>query len=255
MWRFQRSAIPGCNSLSGVLSAPSLAGKPLGLKTPSQRFHPEASWDTQDTSSTPSSPGEETNAQLGFLCIGLKPDTLSILCYDSYGSENYFRTEASSDLEAEQSLAPKSKCFPWFLGGVVGGSRDDEMQWKPAGWVSVLQSLGTPKAPNSRWSHPLPTRNLTLAHLSTAMSVQWPQFCNQLPHSPIDKHCTYIARTCRILSTAHTRCLFCLKHVTTLVQLTEDSLVTLKVWFLCESPLDFASCYPFKGTRYSLCCW
>lgn len=106
-------SILGCNLLSGVLSAPRLAGKPFGLKTPIQGFPPEASEETQDLSSAPSNPEEEeTNAQLDFLYIGLKPDTVLILCYDSYGSENYFRTEASSDLEAEQSLAPKSKCFP-----------------------------------------------------------------------------------------------------------------------------------------------
>lgn len=85
----------------------------LGLKTPTQGFLPEASEETQDLSSAPSSPEkEETNAQFDLLYVGLKPDTVSILCYDSYGSENYFRKEASGDLEAEQSLAPKSKCFP-----------------------------------------------------------------------------------------------------------------------------------------------
>lgn len=98
VWRFQRSASLGCNLLSGVLRAPRLAGKPFGLKTPIQDFLPEASEETQDLSSAPSSPKEEeTNAQLEFLYVGLKPDTVSIFCYDSYGSENYFRTEASSD--------------------------------------------------------------------------------------------------------------------------------------------------------------
>lgn len=108
--RFQRSAFPDCNLLPGVLSATRLAGKPSGLKTPIQGSLPE---DTQNLRSARSSlEEEETNAQLDFLYVGLKPDTVSILCYDSYGSENYFRTVASSDLEAEQSLTPKSKCFP-----------------------------------------------------------------------------------------------------------------------------------------------
>lgn len=125
----------GCNFLSGLLRAPRLAGKPFGLKTPLQDSLPEASEDTQDLSSAPSSPKEEeTNAQLEFLFVGLKPDTVSILCYDSYGSENYFRTKASGDWEAEKSLAPKSKCFPWFLGGVVGGSWHDKVQQKLPGW-------------------------------------------------------------------------------------------------------------------------
>lgn len=167
-WRFQRSAILGCNLLWGVLSAPTLAGKPLGLKTPSQSFHPEASWDTQDISSAPSSPGEETNAQLDFLCIGLKPDTVSIFCYDSYGSENYFRTEASSDLEAEQSLAPKSKCFPRFPGGVLGGSWDDEMQWKPAALQAGLASF-------KAWQHKKhpPADGLTHYQHGTSPSYIW----------------------------------------------------------------------------------
>lgn len=117
-----------------------LSGKPFGMETPTQGLLPAASKETQDLSSAPwSLEEEETNVLLDFLHVGLKPETLSILCYDSYGRENYFRTEASSNLEAEQSLAPESKYFPWFLGGVVGGSWDEELQFLlllHACWVS-----------------------------------------------------------------------------------------------------------------------
>lgn len=124
-----------------------LSGKPFGMETPTQGLLPAASKETQDLSSTPwSLEEEETNVQLDFLHVGLKPDTLSILCYDSYGRENYFRTEASSNLEAEQSLAPESKYFPWFLGGVVGGSWDEELQFLlllHACWVSPQKNRDT----------------------------------------------------------------------------------------------------------------
>ena len=87
MWRFQRSAILGCDLLSGVLSALRLAGKPFGLKTPIQGFLAEASEETQDLSSAPSSLEEEgTNARLDILYVGQKPDTVSILHCDRYGS-------------------------------------------------------------------------------------------------------------------------------------------------------------------------
>lgn len=68
---------------------------------------------------------------------------MSILCYDSHGSENYFRTKASGDLEGEQSLAPKSKCFPWFLGVVMARAEMIKCNgnFQLAGWARVLQSL------------------------------------------------------------------------------------------------------------------
>lgn len=69
---------------------------------------------------------------------------MSILCYESHGSENYFRTKAASDLEAEQSLAPKSKSFPWFLEVLMAGAEVMKCNgnFQLAGWARVLQSLG-----------------------------------------------------------------------------------------------------------------
>lgn len=147
--RFQRSAILGCNLLSGVLSAPRLAGKPFGLKTPIQGFLPEASEETKTSSVF--LPAWTRRKQMHSL-------TCCVLAWNQTLCQYSAMTAMVLKITSEQRhpvtyklnnlLHQKANVFPDFLEGWWVGTkmRKCNGNFQPVGWVRVLQSLGAQTA-------------------------------------------------------------------------------------------------------------
>lgn len=122
-----------------MLSTHRLTGKPFGLKTPIHGLLPEASEETQELSSAPSSlEKEETFCMLAWNQILCQYSAMTAMVVKITSEQRHLVTKLSNLLHQEANVSPGFLEW-WWVGAEMMKCKGN---FQPAGWASVLQSLG-----------------------------------------------------------------------------------------------------------------